>query len=198
MNAVMEAQDPYDLEPGKRPLTVKEFDRMGEAGIFAPGERVELIDGELFKMSPIGSRHASRVSRLNNMLAHALFEHAIVSAQNPIVLGDLSEPEPDITVLEFRADYYSAAHPQAADILLLVEVADSSIRYDRKVKLPLYARHGVPEVWIFDLNKGRLEVHREPANGAYRHRDYYSEGSITPAALPDIRVDLGPLLSSKD
>jgi Uma2 family endonuclease len=137
-------------------FTVADYHRMGETGILGAGDRVELIEGEIVAMPPIGSPHGGRVNRLNRLLSAALGDRAVLSPQNPIVLGEHSEPEPDLAVLRPRADFYTESHPQAADALLLIEVADSSIAYDLQVKVPLYARHGIPEVWVVDIPDRRV------------------------------------------
>jgi Uma2 family endonuclease len=175
-------------------LTVRDYYRMGEAGIFAPDARVELIEGEIIDMAPIGTRHGAAVKRLVALLTSALGSRVIVAVQDPLRLSDLSEPEPDLMLLKPRADFYAEAHPSAADVLLLIEVADSSARYDLEVKLPLYARHGVPEVWIVDLQARLMRFFRSPAG------DTYAETSATPspglapiAALPGVEIDLASI-----
>lgn len=176
-------------------LSVADYYRMGEAGIFAPNARVELIEGEIIDMAPIGTRHGSAVMRLNSLLSAAVGSRAVVSVQNPLRLSDLSEPEPDLMLLKPRDDFYADAHPTAADVLLLIEVADTSARYDREIKLPLYARHGVPEVWIVDLDARLLRLFREPAGEAYVHASTTaSPGHTLIAALLDITIDLGRIL----
>lgn len=176
-------------------LTVADYYRMGEAGVFAPNARVELIEGEVIDMAPIGTRHGSAVKRLNALLTAAVGSRAVVSVQDPLRLGDLSEPEPDLMLLKPRADFYADAHPTAADVLLLIEVADTSARYDREIKLPLYARHGVPEVWIVDLEARLLRFYRAPAGEAYdQSSTTTSPGRIPIAALPGIEIDLAQIL----
>lgn len=150
-----------------RLFTVDEYYAMAQAGVLKPDDRVELIGGEVLEMSPIGSRHAAHVNRLNRWLALALGEQVIVSVQNPVRLDDFNEPEPDLAVLKPRDDFYADAHPGASDVLLLVEVSDSSLVFDRKIKLPLYASHGIPEVWVVNLIEGVIEVLREPAGRHY-------------------------------
>ena len=147
-------------------LSVADYYRMGEAGVFAPDARVELIEGEVIDMAPIGSRHGSAVKRLVSLLTSTLGSRVILAVQDPLRLSDLSEPEPDLMLLKPRDDFYADAHPSAADVLLLIEVADTSARYDREIKLPLYARHGVPEVWIVDLEARLLRFYSLPA-GAF-------------------------------
>src|ERR1700676_1935686 len=132
----------------RRALTVAEYHRMGEAGILARDDRVELIEGQLIAMSPIGSEHSGTVNALNHCLVQAIGQRGVVAVQNPVQLDDLSEPQPDFAVLKPRDDYYRRATPRPNEVLLIIEVADSSLAYDRNVKRSLYARHDVPEFWI--------------------------------------------------
>src|SRR5258707_5686068 len=129
-------------------FSAADYHRMGEAGIFKPGDRVELIDGEVRIMNPISARHASLVNRLIPLSVLPVGKAAIVSVQNPVELNSYTEPQPDLSLLCLRDDYYRSALPQAADVLLLIEVSDTTLAYDRQEKLPRYARAGVPEVWI--------------------------------------------------
>jgi Uma2 family endonuclease len=176
-------------------LDVHDFHRMGEAGILGPEDRVELIEGELVEMTPIGAAHAGATLGLNRRLSLALGERAFVAVQNPIRLDEGSEPQPDIAVLRPRADDYRSEHPTPADILLLIEVADSSLRLDRQVKLPLYARHGVPEVWIVDLAGGAVELCRGPGPGGYARISRAGRGeAVQPEALPDITLAVADIL----
>lgn len=146
-------------------------------------------------MAPIGSRHAGIVDHLTRLLTFAVGEKAIVRVQNPIILGQYSEPEPDIALLKPRADFYKPAHPMAADVLLLIEVADTTEPYDREVKLPLYARCGIPEVWIVDVERHVLRVFREPTGDSYRQAESVaSRGTIAPRMLSDCRIELEGLL----
>lgn len=176
-------------------LTVDDYGRMGEAGVFAPDARVELIDGEVIDRAPIGTRHAAAVTRLDHLLQRAVGDRAIVRSQNPLRLGDRSEPEPDLQLLLPRADFYASAHPAAGDVLLLIEVADSSVRYDREIKLPLYARHGIAEVWLVDLEAGMLRFFRGPQGERYTDITGTETPGPTPVtALPGVVVDLAGLL----
>ena len=160
---------------------------MGKAGVFSEDDRVELIEGEILKMSPIASRHAASVNGLNMQFNNLLGGRAIVSVQNPIVLNDFSEPEPDIAILRRRDDFYAQSHPTAADALLIIEIADTSVEYDHDIKLPAYARSAVPEVWIVDLPAGTVVVHADLANGVYRAVSTYRRGdSITPRHFPEL------------
>jgi Uma2 family endonuclease len=138
------------------------------AGVFGEDDRVELIDGEILEMSPIGSRHAGTVKRLNAFFSHVLHERAIVSVQDPIQLQPKSEPQPDIALLRPRADFYTESHPTADETWLVIEVADSSVDYDRQIKLPVYARHGIIEAWLLDLEHDVLLVYREPGPQGYQ------------------------------
>ena len=172
-------------------ITAAEFDRMAEADVFAPGERLELIEGEIVEMSPIGLQHAVVVRRLINLLTRILGEdEALVDAQNPIVLGDLSEPQPDIALFRSRADFYADAHPRPEDVLLLIEVADTSLAYDREIKLPIYASARIPEVWIADLRGAAVEVHRDPASAGYAdvQRLEGPDSVLTPRLLPQLSL----------
>ncbi len=176
-------------------LTVADYYRMGEAGVFAPDARVELIEGEVIDMAPIGTRHASAVSRLTRAATAAVGTTAIVSVQNPLRLNDLSEPEPDLMLLEPRADFYGSAHPTAADVLLLIEVADTNARYDREIKLPLYARHGIPEVWIVDLDARLVRFFRAPAGDVFADITTTQTPGATPiGAFPGVAIDLAGVL----
>ena len=148
-------------------FSVDDYHRMGEAGILGPDLRTELIDGEVVEMPPIGHPHAGTVKLLSNLLKEALGAAAIVSVQDPVRLDDYTEPLPDIALLRPRADYYRNSHLTPDDVLLLIEVADTSVAYDRDVKLPRYARAGIPEAWLVDLGAGRLTRHCRPAGGTY-------------------------------
>ncbi len=181
----------------KHLITAAEFTRMGEAGVFARDERLELIEGEIVEMSPIGRRHAGRVRFLINLLTRMLADdEAVIDAQDPVVLGDHSEPQPDVALLKPRADYYVDEHPRPSDVLLLIEVADTSLTYDREVKVPIYARYGVPEVWIADLEGGVVEVYRGPAAGGYAHTERLEAPDVilSPQLLPQLRLTVKNLV----
>lgn len=154
--------------PQKYFFTVDEYYRMAEAGLFSEERHVELIEGEVIEMSPIGSRHAGCVDDLNSLITHQVGRLAIVRVQGPIRIDEYSEPQPDLALLKPRRDSYRRSHPTPSDVLLVIEVADTSAHYDRNVKLPLYARAGIPEAWLIVLAKDFIEVHREPKNGKYQ------------------------------
>jgi len=179
----------------KHRISVRDYHRMGETGVLAPGARVELIEGEIFDMAPIGKDHASIVDRLNRMFVLAAGERAIVRVQGPARMGEHSEPEPDLTLLRPRADYYRDSAPGAADVLLIVEVSDTTQRYDRRVKVPLYARHGVPEVWVIDLENRLVHVHRGPSGDTYADISATETPGVTEVSmLPGVAIDLSGLL----
>ena len=175
----------------RRRLTVADYYRMGEAGIFAPGERVELVAGEILDMAPIGPRHTSRVMFLNERFWLAYSEQATVSVHNPLRIDEMTEVEPDLVLLRRRSDFYGARHPRPDDAYLVIEVSDASLRYDREVKVPLYARAGIPEVWIVDVRAAELVIHRRPEGGRYLDVETVTEpGPQGVAGLPGTSVDL--------
>jgi len=184
------------LAPTRHRLDVDAYYRMAEAGILIDPHRVELIDGEIFDMPAIGSPHAAVTNRLARLFARALRDEvALVSVQSPLRLDAYNEPEPDLMLLRPRADGYRASHPAAADTHLLVEVSESSLAYDRGTKLPLYAKFGVPEVWIIDLTSVAVEVYREPKAGAYAARERMMSGLLVPALIPGVTIDVAGLLA---
>lgn len=152
----------------RRRFTVDEYHRMAEAGILHEDDRVELIDGEIVEMSPIGGRHAKCVIELTRLLAPLISDQVLLSVQNPIRLGEYYEPQPDVTVLRPSERYRAGELPEPQDVLLLIEVSDTTLSYDRDVKLPLYARSGIPEVFIVDLVGEAVERHTEPTGDGYR------------------------------
>ncbi len=190
----------YDKYEGKpRLFNVDEYYMMGEAGILPMEARgVELIDGEVIDMSPAGEGHSFSVDGLVNPLAYLLWGRAWIRCQNPLRIGNFREPEPDVMVLRLRDDRYSTSHPSADDVLLLAEVGDSSVRYDRNVKLAMYARAGVPEVWLVNLPDLLVEVYTEPPD-AYgdvygRRRTFHPGESLTPTAFPDVSLPVSRIV----
>ena len=175
------------IETTKKLFTVDEYYRMADAGILKPDDRVELIDGEIIQMSPIGDRHLANVNRATETFSRAFAGKVTLSVQNPLQLSNKSEPEPDIVLLKRRGDFYSGKHPVAEDALLIVEVADTTFRFDRHVKLPLYAVAGVPEVWIEDLKGDLLLVFRNPVGKTYTTALTLRRGdSVSTLAFPDV------------
>jgi Uma2 family endonuclease len=188
--------------PSRHRLSVDDFHRMAEVGILAPSERVELIDGEIIDMSPIGALHAAIVARLAALLTREIGSAAVVWCQNPIRLDDTSEPEPDIAIVRARADGYMTALPGPGDVLLVIEVADTSLAYDLGVKVPLYARHGIPDTWVIDAATRQTTRFRSPRDGRYGEETTHepAEALSSPALVADsgaeITVALATLLPS--
>ncbi len=183
------------VQIARRHFTVKDFYRMLEAGILTEDDRVELIDGEIVEMSPIGSRHAASVNRLATCLIRFLGDAAVVSLQNPLRLSTKTEPLPDVVVLKPRADFYAETHPGPDDVLLVVEVSDTTLAYDRRVKLPLYARAGVPEVWIVNLPKAVVEAYARPDGETYSDIRKAGRGQALKATqLPALGLSVDDIL----
>ena len=173
----------------RRKFTSKEYHRIAEAGVFKEDDRLELIEGDIIEMAPIGSRHAACVKRLTSLISSFQPVNALIGVQDPIELSYRCEPQPDISVLRPRIDFYANAHPQPGDILLLIEVSDTSLSYDRDEKVPLYARANVPEVWLVDLNNARIEVYREPTINGYRQVSVMTgDERLSPRCLPQLSI----------
>ncbi len=182
--------------PARHRLDVGAYYKMADAGILERGARVELIDGEIIDMPAIGSPHAAVTNRLCRMLVRAVDDAtALVNVQSPLRLDAYNEPEPDLLVLRPRDDGYRTSHPSAADVLLLVEVADSSLAYDRGAKLGLYATFEVPEVWIVDIAGAAIEVFREPRQGTYASSARQASGVLSPLLVPGIAIDIAALVA---
>jgi Uma2 family endonuclease len=176
-------------------FTRDDYHQMAKAGIIKPGVRVELIDGEIIEMNPIGRPHRSCVDRLTDIFVPNVRASAIVRIQSSIALGDYGEPEPDLTLLRRRADFYSESDETPEDILLVVEVADSSEQYDRRTKAPLYARNGLRELWIVDLNRELITRYLDPTPDGYRTTRVYRRGeSLSPLAFPNILIAVDDIL----
>jgi len=177
-------------------FTVDEYERLAQARVLTQTDRVELLDGEIVEMTPIGDRHASVVARLTSLFSRLLGERSIVWVQNPIQLRAVrSMPQPDLVLVRRRADFYSTGKPGPDDVLLLVEVMDTSAETDRSVKLPLYARAGIAETWLLDLTTDRVEVFRQPTPAGYRPSETIERnGRVTPGAFPDLSLTVGDLL----
>ncbi len=175
--------------PARWRISVDDFHRMAEAGIFGPDDRVELVDGEIIEMAPIGTKHAACVMWLTEFFVSKARDLAITATQGPLILADEMELYPDLCLLRRRDDFYRMTAPGPQDTLLVIEVSDTTLRYDRQIKLPLYAAAGVPEVWIFDVAQRKAFVFRDPAEGAYRIAETPGlDDPIAPALLPDVRL----------
>jgi Uma2 family endonuclease len=176
-------------------FTAEQYERMIEAGVFPPDYRAELIEGEIIEMSPIGTHHSACVARLTQKLTLLLQQQFIVWVQCPVWVDDYSVPQPDVAVLKPRADFYRRSKPTPADVLLIIEVSDTTLEYDMKVKVPLYARAAIPLVWLVDLNAGAIEVYSQPANGAYQQLQVMRRGdSLTIDSLPGLVIKVDDLL----
>jgi len=176
-------------------ITVDEYERMGEAGIFHPDSRLELLEGEIYEMSPIGSHHAACVKFLSNILNRQLGDRLIISTQDPVRLDDFSEPQPDVAVLRWRDDFYRHAHPQPSDVLLVIEVADTTVESDRRYKIPLYAKAGIVEAWLVNLPAEQIEIYAEPVGGAYQITSQVKRGEELRAhSIPDLAMSADAVL----
>jgi Uma2 family endonuclease len=177
-------------------LSVADYHHMAERGILRGEDRVELIEGAIIDMSPIGSQHARAVTYLTNLLVPILSNEALVRVQNPINLGAYSELQPDIAITRYRQDLYGTSHPSGAETLLVIEVADSSFKYDREIKIPLYGRHGIPEVWLVDLEAKALQIFLAPTEHGYTREILPDSLSrLAPTQLPDLQLDISDLFA---
>ena len=183
------------VEVQRRTWTVREYHRMIEVGLLGEDDRVELLGGEIIAKMPIGSRHAATVTRIDRQTTLWAGERYLVRAQHPVTLDDASEPEPDVALVAWRDDFYAAAHPGPADVALLVEVADSSLLLDRRLKLPLYAAAGVPESWLVDLVDELVEVHSGVSPDGYATIDVARRGAqVRSVTIPDLVLDVDAIL----
>lgn len=179
----------------KRYFNVDDYYRMFQAGVISEGDHVELIEGEVIEMSPVGTLHAGCVDALNSLLSDRVGKFAIVRIQSPIYVDEYSEPQPDIALLRPRRDFYRRSHPRPIDVLVVIEVADTSAEYDRNVKLPLYARAGIPEAWLIILPKDFIEVHSEPKNGKYQKVQRLKRGkTLASTTIPGLKLDVDDIL----
>jgi Uma2 family endonuclease len=176
-------------------FTVQQYHLMHEAGVFTVGDRYELINGEIREMSPIGIKHAVCVAKTARLFQIKLGDRAFVWTQNPIILRNYSEPQPDLAILKWRDDFYASALPTPEDILLIIEVADSTIAYDRDVKMPLYAVNGIPEMWLFDINQQIIEGYTKPSSSGYKRMQRYEQGdTLAMNAFPEFNFNWEDLL----
>lgn len=180
--------------PQKHPISAEEYLRMGEAAVFAPEMRLELIDGEIIEMAPIEGPHMARVNILTRLFVERAGANAIVSVQNPLVIADRSVPQPDLALLRPREDDYARSLPTVADVLLVVEVADTTLSFDLRRKMPLYARCGVAEAWVVDVNGRAVHVFREPGATGYANSFAVEPGrKIASMALPEVFIEVAEL-----
>ncbi|MEH1921860.1 Uma2 family endonuclease [Nostoc sp.] len=178
----------------RRKFTIEQYHKMVESGILTEDDRVELIRGEIIDMSPIGTKHAACVNRLINLLVQLLGKRVIVAAQNPVALNDNSQPQPDVALLKPRDDFYATAHPQPQDIFLLIEVADSTVMYDREEKIPLYAEANIIEVWLVDINEQIVEVYQQPTAAGYQLMQKFASGqTLSIKAFPNVNITVNEI-----
>lgn len=176
-------------------FSVEEYERMGRAGVFGGDARLELLEGEIYEISPIGSPHAACVDFLSSLLNRLFGDKFIVRVQNPVRLDDFSEPQPGIALLHWRDDFYRSAHPTPADVRLIIEVADSTVETDRSYKMPLYAKAGIPEAWIINLQDETIELYAEPVGGLYQSTKTFKRGEEAQAhTMADLRVEVADIL----
>lgn len=181
--------------PARRPFNLTEYYKLLESGVLTEDDRVELIDGEIITMCPIDPRHAASVKRLIAFLNRKIGRLAIIGAQDPIHLNQFSAPQPDISILKYRDDFYASGHPEPEDILVAIEVADSSVNYDRQVKFPRYAQAGIPEAWLVDLVNDRIEVHALPNEGVYQEvRIVLRHQKVISRILPQLKLKADDIL----
>lgn len=185
------------LAPAQHRFTVEEWDRLGQLGFFGEDDRVELVDGEIVDMTPIGDRHAACVIRLTRLFSAQVGDDALVSVQGPVRLSEHSEPQPDLALLRFRDDDYASAKPTSSDVLLVVEVADTSLRYDRDRKASLYGRSGIPECWVVDLTSDQVLVFTQPSPDGYQTSVVSRPGEmLVPQLLPAVTMATSAVLVS--
>jgi Uma2 family endonuclease len=184
------------ITPVRKHLTdIHEWRKLGEANIFPPESRIELIEGEIFEMAPIGFNHAGHLKSINKLFTKLVPDNLFTSVQDPLLLGDLSEPEPDFMLLKPDANGYKTRHPVADDVLLLIEVSDSSLNFDQNQKLRLYAVHNIPEYWLLNLNDNCLEVYRKPNGEVYAEKmTLYIGDKITLSQLSDVSIQISDIL----
>lgn len=184
---------PVDTPPSRRRFSVEDYHRMVETGILSEEDRTELIDGEIIEMAPVGSRHAGHLKHLLRLVSNAVGDAAIVSVQDPVRLGEHSEPQPDLALLEPKDDFYTSAHPTADDVLLVVEIAETSLEYDRSSKIPLYASHGVGVVWLLSLRDRAIEVYEQPGEDGYQVVHTLRGDTVVEHEELGLRFDVGEL-----
>ncbi len=178
----------------KRLISVEEYHKMAEVGILKPDDRVELINGEIITMSPVGSPHASSVKRITALFFNVLMGKVTIGVQDPIQLSNYSEPEPDISILKYRPDFYEKNHPAAVDIYWVIEVAHSTLGYDRDYKVPFYAASDVQECWVVDVENKVLEVYRELSKGKYQSKEIYKSGDVVKLSHFDFEVSVSKIV----
>lgn len=175
----------------RKKFTVGQYHQMIESGMLTDRDPVELIQGEIIAKSPVGRHHAACADRLTELLVFKLFRKALIRVQSPILLSDNSEPQPDLSILQRREDFYHAGHPTPNNILALIEVSDSTIEFDQDVKVPLYAQEQIPEIWLVNLNNTQIERYHQPIANTYQHRQIFNlEETLNFQAFPDVPIEV--------
>jgi Uma2 family endonuclease len=183
------------VQIARRHFNIIEYYRMAAAGVLSEDDRVELIEGEIIEMNPIGSRHAACVGRLTEILGRVAGNEAIVWVQNPVQVNEYSEPLPDVALLKRRDDFYAQANPRPTDVLLIIEVADSSVEYDHQIKIQLYARAGIQEVWLVNLPQKVIEIYAQPVNETYSEIRLVKQGeNLTSDTIHHLMIDASQVL----
>lgn len=178
----------------RKKFTVGQYHQMIESGILTDQDHVELIQGEIIEMSPVGRHHAACVDRLTELLVLTLCRQALIRVQSPILLSDNSEPQPDISILQRREDFYHAGHPTPDNIFTLIEVSDSTIAFDRDVKVPIYAQEQIPEVWLVNLNDTQVECYRQLIANTYQQFQIFNLGeTLNIQAFPDVPIEVNQI-----
>jgi Uma2 family endonuclease len=179
----------------KKLFTVDEYHRMSDAGILPEEKRFELIRGEIIEMPNPKPPHSGRVNRLNHLFSSRLRDSIVLSVQNPSSIDEMSEPVPDLSVLKPRSDFYSERHPLPEDVLLVVEISHTTLRFDTKIKAPLYAEAGIREYWVLNIPSNVLEVYSVPVRGKYTRHEIFKHGqSISPQAFPEVTFSIEEIL----
>lgn len=182
--------------PTRTRITTDRYQKMVATGVLTKFDRIELIEGEMLDMAPIGTKHSAIKAKLHELFVLAISRSATIVGGGPVNLGEFSEPQPDLMLLKRRADFYSGKIPEAADVLLLIEVSDSSLAFDQSVKLSLYARYGISEYWVVDVEGRRIVTYREPtAKGYGRKVEFTAPNSVTPHAFPGLKIHIGEIFS---
>jgi Uma2 family endonuclease len=175
--------------PTRTRISTNRYQMMVATGVLTKYDRIELIEGDMLDMALMGTKHSAITSRLNELLILAVTRSATVVVGGPVNLGEFSQPQPDLMLLRRRADFYDSKTPESADVLLLIEVSDSSLAYDQGVKLNLYARYGVAEYWVVDVEGRRIVTYREPAAKGYRRKaEFEVPDALTPQAFPELKI----------
>lgn len=177
----------------RRLLTVDEYYKMADAGILKPKEKLELINGEIFNRAASSAKRASYIMRINALFLEIFGDSVILSIHHPVRLSKYSEPEPDIAILKFRADYYTETHPSSEDVILLIEVSDSSVNVDKTIKLPLYAKSGIQEFWIVNLKSNQIEVYKKPKGDTYKTKEIYKKEKSIKLESLDALIDVSKI-----